>query len=642
MKLTLRKKLIMFLLLIGLIPAVTVGMLSLNQARTTIQQESFNKMVMFSDFTERLFEQFFDARINDIQQNATRNVIRTGLTALVNDNLNYNNEVWQQNINNFARFAEDSVARYGYAAVHLTLANGDVIFTTNPAYEGLNIAHRGYFQNAMRNQLAWSEYDYSDIINSNYIAVAHPVYALGSNEIIGVVSGVVFGSTIQDMLHDNVHLIGETADVYLINAEGLLLTNTLRGEFANNAALNRTIDTEIVSMAAPLIKGGNTGEYAQGEYFDYVGEPVIGEVTVVRLGNDLVGLVVEIDQAEAYAAVNTIQTFLLTVLAITVLLILLVGYLIANSITRPIIKVQEVLGKVGENDLRVRVEVKSSDEVGMMAADLNKTIDNLNNSLNKVKQATDNVQYGSNEIAAGNQDLSQRTEEQASALEEIASTVEEIVSSMEASSSNANEANLLSKRTLETVQNGEEVVNSLQQSMTEITRGSREIFEIISKVNDIAFQTNLLALNAAVEAARAGEQGRGFAVVAAEVRNLAGRSAEAAKEIEKLIKASIDRVDRGNQQMEETQKVLNNIVENTHKTTDVVGEITASLREQTLSASDIRRAIDELNQVTQQNASLVEEIASSSENMSSESLELTGLVAQFKLNTDINEDNLKA
>ncbi len=639
MKLTLRKKLIMFLLLIGLIPAVTVGMLSLNQARTTIQQEAFNKMVMFSDFTERLFEQFFDARINDIQQNATRNVIRTGLTALVNDNLNFNNEVWQQNINNFSRFAEDSVDRYGYAAVHLTLANGDVIFTTNPAYEGLNIAHRGYFQNAMRNQLAWSEYEYSDIINSNYIAVAHPVYALGSNEIIGVVSGIVYGSTIQDMLHDNVHLIGETADVYLINAEGLLLTNTLRGEFANNAALNRTIDTEIVSMAAPLIKGGITGEYAQGEYFDYVGEPVIGEVTVVRLGNDFVGLVVEIDQAEAYAAVNTIQTFLLTVLGITVLLILLVGYLIANSITRPIIKVQEVLGKVGENDLRVRVEVKSSDEVGMMAADLNRTIDNLNNSLNKVKQATENVQHGSNEIAAGNQDLSQRTEEQASALEEIASTVEEIVSSMEASSVNANEANLLSKRTLETVQNGEGVVNSLQQSMTEITRGSREIFEIISKVNDIAFQTNLLALNAAVEAARAGEQGRGFAVVAAEVRNLAGRSAEAAKEIEKLIKASIDRVDRGNQQMEETQKVLHNIVENTHKTTDVVGEITASLREQTLSASDIRRAIDELNQVTQQNASLVEEIASSSENMSSESLELTNLVARFKLNTDIDGDN---
>ncbi|MGF7186221.1 methyl-accepting chemotaxis protein [Desulfitispora alkaliphila] len=577
-----------------------------------------------------------------MQQLAARNVLRNGLTALVNDNLNFNNEVWVGNINNFASFAQNSIESYDYTAVHLTLANGDVIFTTNPAYEDLNISHRGYFQNAMSNQLAWSEYEYSDIINTNYIAVAQPVYAVGSNEIIGIVSVVVDDMTIQNMLHENAYLIGETADVYLVDEEGLLLTNTLRGEHTNNAALNQSIDSEATRMAASLIQSGNIGAYDYGEYNDYGGEPVIGEVRAVGLGEEIVGLVIEIDQTEAYAAVSRIQAFMLIVLAVATPLIATIGYTIANSIARPIIKIQEVLGKVGQNDLRVKADIKSNDEVGMMATDLNVTIENLNKSLNQVKMATNNVQYGTEEIATGNQDLSQRTEEQASSLEEIASTIEEITSSMDMSSANATEADNLSQRTLETVQQGEEVVGNLKESMIEITNGSKEISEIISTVNDIAFQTNLLALNAAVEAARAGEQGRGFAVVAAEVRNLAGRSADAAKEIETLIKASIDRVDRGNQEMDDTQKVLNAIVENTRKTTDVVGEIAASLREQTTSAADIRIAIDELNQATQQNASLVEEIASASENMSSEAIDLNELVSRFKLNPDTESSTLSA
>ena len=237
----------------------------------------------------------------------------------------------------------------------------------------------------------------------------------------------------------------------------------------------------------------------------------------------------------------------------------------------------------------------------------------------------------SKEISSGNQDLAQRTQEQASSIEHITTNVEEMTSAIESNSANANQADSLSKSNMDSVKRGEEVVKELQGAMEEITQGSHEIQEIISKVNDISFQTNLLALNAAVEAARAGEQGRGFAVVAAEVRNLAGRSAESAKEIEKLIKDSISRVERGNELMNDTESALQEIVDNNQRISDVIGEISASLGEQSTAASDINSAIEEINEVTQQNAALVEEVSSASENMTSEAEEMSEMVRQYKL-----------
>lgn len=631
---TIRMKLITFLMLIGLIPAIVVGILSLNQATKAVEDEAFAKLEMFSNFMGDTFTAFFDDRLDDVNQLAARNVLREGMQFYRDDANNPFNADYLYQLNRFAVFAEESAAKYGYTAVHLENAAGDVLYTTNPAYNGLNIAHRGYFQAAVKQVVEWSEYEYSDIINTNYIAVASPVTSPVDGTVIGVVSVVIGEDTIQHILQADTGIIGETADVYLVDQSGLLLTNTMKNGYSTDAALKQTVSSKLISEASKSIANKNIGTSVHGEYKDYLGVDVIGQIEVVHFGENAVGLAVEVDQSEAFKNVDVIKNFLLIVLAISAIITAIVGFFIANSLARPIQRVQGILEQVGNNDLTVRADVDSSDEIGQMANDLNITLDQLNESLSSVKQAVENVSHGSEEIAAGNQDLSQRTEEQAASLEQISATIEEITSSMEASSSNANEADNLSQRTLATVRQGEEVVAHLQASMEDITRGSGEIAEIISTVNDIAFQTNLLALNAAVEAARAGEQGRGFAVVASEVRNLAGRSAEAAKEIEALIKESIAQVDRGNQQMGETQRVLADIVENTQRTTDIVGEISASLGEQNIAASDIRKAIEELNQVTQQNASLVEEIASSSENMSGEAIELARLVSVFHLNDD--------
>lgn len=319
---------------------------------------------------------------------------------------------------------------------------------------------------------------------------------------------------------------------------------------------------------------------------------------------------------------------------ILIIVSLLISYVFVRTFINPIKTLVQKIKSLAEQggDLTQRMEVKSKDEIGELSTWFNLFMDKLHDIISQVKQSSNLVATAANETSMGNQDLSQRTEEQASSLEEISSTIEEVTASLHNSTESANDADSNSKATLQIVVKGEEVVNELYVAMQEITKGSHEIAEIIAKVNDIAFQTNLLALNAAVEAARAGEQGRGFAVVAAEVRNLAGRTAESAKEVEGLIKESISKVERGNELMEQTATVLSDIVTNTQKTTEVITEIASTTREQSAAAGDIKTAVEQLNQVTQQNASLVEEIAGSSETVSNEAEELSALVGKFKVN----------
>ncbi len=356
-----------------------------------------------------------------------------------------------------------------------------------------------------------------------------------------------------------------------------------------------------------------------------------------KVANDFIALNEKASQNEIVVVeqkASTSQNVSLIISVVAAIVAIGIGLYISASISKPVIQVANMLKDMAESggDLTKRIAVTVKDEVGDLAHWFNAFLDNLHDIMAQVKQSSETVSAAANETSLGNQDLSQRTEEQASSLEEISSTIEEISASLQKSSENSGDADKISRTTLNTVRSSEQVVNEMQAAMEEITKGSHAIAEIIAKVNDIAFQTNLLALNTAVEAARAGEQGRGFAVVAAEVRNLAGRTAESAKEIEGLIKDSINRVDKGNQLMDGVSKVLGDVVTNTEHATEVIMEIAASMKEQSAAAEDIRVAVEQLNQVTQQNASLVEEIAGSSESVSNEAEDLSSLVGKFKLN----------
>ena len=631
-KLSVKVKLIALFLLVGLVPMGVIGLLSYNRAQGEIENEAYMKLALYADIADAQLEDYFAEREGDAVVLANTRDVYQGLNILQEAEGDITDSRWLQRLDILEGLASTVAQEYGYSDFFITNTEGVAVFAISDDIWYADLSGRDYVQGSLSGNVTWSELFYSNVIHANCMVVSAPVRSNGrSGEVIGTVNLLFDQQMINDIVHAGINEVGESGDAYLINADGLLLTETRLGEYRQDAALQQSIRTEAVALLSGPIRDGRWDFEAQEIYPSYLGSPVLGALEITRLGDQPAGLVVEIDQAEAFAGVTALRNMIIPIIGGAAVIVAVIAYFVAMTIVRPVQKVSDLTKVLATGDFTARADIKSRDEIGQMAVNLNDTIESLSDTLRRVQLASDNVSHASTEISSGNQDLSQRTEEQASSLEEVSSTIQEMTASLETSSANASEADNLSNGTMQSVHQGEAVVKDMQEAMNEITRGSQEISEIISTVNDIAFQTNLLALNAAVEAARAGEQGRGFAVVAAEVRNLAGRSAESAKEIEKLIKDSITRVDRGNSLMTDTEKVLQEIVANTQKTSDVVGEIAASLQEQSTASGEIRNAIEELNQVTQQNASLVEEIASSSENMNSEAVELSQRVGFFKL-----------
>jgi len=301
-------------------------------------------------------------------------------------------------------------------------------------------------------------------------------------------------------------------------------------------------------------------------------------------------------------------------------------------------EVVRMLSALSKGDLTDRITNEYHGTFGQLKDDSNATVENLKEIISQVKEATDTINTASKEIAAGNTDLSQRTEEQASSLEETAASMEELTSTVKQNAENAKQANQLAKGASEIAVKGGEVVGQVVGTMSSINDSSRKIVDIISVIDGIAFQTNILALNAAVEAARAGEQGRGFAVVAAEVRNLAQRSAAAAKEIKTLIGDSVDKVEMGTKLVDEAGKTMEEIVNAVKRVTDIMSEISAASLEQSSGIEQVNQAITQMDEVTQQNAALVEEAAAAAESMEEQAQTLAQAVAIFKLDdTDTHQ-----
>lgn len=319
--------------------------------------------------------------------------------------------------------------------------------------------------------------------------------------------------------------------------------------------------------------------------------------------------------------------FMLLFVAITALVMYWVRHYIIDRIQQVIAYQAEI----AHGNLAIDIQARGDTEISQLMQGLRHMRDELANMVGAVRNGTSHIFTGVQEIAAGNNDLSSRTEEQASSLEETASSMEQISSTVKNNADSAREATELVQKASAIAVNGGEITRQMVSTMTEIAESSRKIGDITGVIDGIAFQTNILALNAAVEAARAGEQGRGFAVVAGEVRNLAQRSAQAAKEIKGLIEASVSRVEQGNQLVENVSQSMGDIVTSVNHISDTMLEISSASEEQSRGIAQIAQAINEMDKVTQQNAALVEQSAAAAGALEEQADRLTQTVAQFKI-----------
>ena len=329
---------------------------------------------------------------------------------------------------------------------------------------------------------------------------------------------------------------------------------------------------------------------------------------------------------------------LVGVLALVAAAIILVWFGIRRTLIVPLNRLIGSIKHIANGDLARSIDVNGTNEMGQLAASLKHMQGELVRTVGNVRQGANAIYSGASEISAGNNDLSSRTEQQSASLEETAASMEQLTATVKQNAENARQASHLALSASETAQRGGKVVANVVQTMHEIAGSSQKIADITSVIDGIAFQTNILALNAAVEAARAGEQGRGFAVVAGEVRNLAQRSAQAAKEIKGLIEDSVNRVDIGSTLVESAGETMGDIVSAVTRVTDIMGEIASASDEQSRGIDQVGQAVSEMDRVTQQNAALVEESASAAAALEEQASMLTQAVSVFRIQQDFKED----
>jgi methyl-accepting chemotaxis protein len=434
-----------------------------------------------------------------------------------------------------------------------------------------------------------------------------------------------YGAIIQDLIKEG--------DKIEESFQKTILTDKGREDYKKFKAANEHYDKD-VDKILELVKEGNRKEAEALMRGDALKSNLEVQQTLEELQVSKLKLAKDTSDANT-ALANASSTLMMIIIGVSIAAGIGIGVIMTRGITRPLNKFGEVLGAVADGDLSTHSDLTSKDELGIMSGQLNATISKLREAMLQVQESALAISSASGEISMGNQDLSRRTEEQAASLEETASSLEQITSNVNQTADNARAANTESAKARQIAQDGGTAVTQVIAAMEAINQSSAKINEIIGVVDEIAFQTNLLALNAAVEAARAGEQGRGFAVVAAEVRNLAKRSADAAKEIKGLIRESVAKSTDGNKVAAHAGETIQEVVANVQRVTSLVSDIANATQEQSTGLNEINKAVVSMDEVTQQNAALVEEAAAAAESLDSQAHALNEIVSQFKTGVEV-------
>ncbi|MCB9581677.1 MAG: HAMP domain-containing protein [Polyangiaceae bacterium] len=627
-------KLIVLFVLVGVLPMTVGAYLNYRSTAQALEDASRSKLEATLTQKKGQIESWFGERRADITVLASFPEVRDAAEQyeLAFDDGGPQGARYQAVQQKFDPLLRGIKEGYGYYDLFLISPSGTVHYTVaHEADFGSDLVKGSYkdtalakvFRRARSGEVALSDFEsYAPSNGDPASFIAAPVKR--GNEVVAVLALQMPLGTIDDIMQERTGL-GETGETYLVGSDFKMRSDS---RFSKKSTV---LEQEVRTQGTEAALGGKAGV---GKIADYRGVPVWSAYAPLDVHGLSWAILAEIDQEEAEGPLVGIKQRMAIALVIIAFLVAAVGYVFSRTITRPVEKLRALLDKVARGDLSERPDIDSKDEVGQMAVSISQMVDNVAEMLESIQASSRTLATSSQEIAANSQDLSNRTQEQAAALEETSSTIEELSATIKGNADRAERANAMATKTAGLAQGGGSVVRNAARAMEEVTTTSKQVAEIVGMVDEIAFQTNLLALNAAVEAARAGEQGKGFAVVAQEVRTLAGRSADAAKEINALIKNSIAKIDDTSRFVSDSGRTLEGIIEAVRAVESVVSEISLASREQADAIQQVNVAVTQMDQVVQQNAALVEESSASAENLAREAGDLRQLTTAFKLRTD--------
>ncbi|APA70538.1 methyl-accepting chemotaxis protein [Janthinobacterium sp. 1_2014MBL_MicDiv] len=593
---------------------------------------SFLSVRMSSDYVrERVVSQELPAQVGEIRNDVLRQISQPLSVVQTMANDVYLQD-WEDaglpdsGIATFQRYAKAVKEKNKAASINWASASTGKYFTTDGLLRTLdkNQAADQWFYGLLAGDKAYT-LDIDKAENSNDLMLylnARGQTAGGKQIAAGLGLSI---NALADTIRG--YKIGQTGYVYLARANGVLLVHRDTA-LADGKHQLKDLPGFDDALSKTLLTGN---KYAYATYAAPAGRQFIAASFVPELN---LYVLAEVPEAEVLG--NVTRSALIAALVAGLVgggIALAIIYAISRAIAAPVARAADMLGEIasGNGDLSRRMLVESEDEVGALASAFNRFVASLNVTIREVRDSTGAIASASSQIASGNLDLSARTEAQASSLEETAAAMEELTSTVKQNADNARQANQLVVSASSHAVKGGEVVGQVVQTMGAITESSRKIADIIGVIDGIAFQTNILALNAAVEAARAGELGRGFAVVATEVRNLAQRSAAAAREIKDLIVDSGSKVEAGSKLVDSAGATMQDIVVSVQRVADLMGEIASASQEQSQGIAQVNATVTQMDDATQQNAALVEEAAAAAQSLQDQAGRLAQVVSVFKL-----------
>jgi Methyl-accepting chemotaxis protein len=584
--LKLKMKLISIMLALGLIPLMILGFYAVNVAQNEIHQITNSKLTVYGTQKRQSFENWIQKSAAELKVLATSQELYKSLNNLKLMSWKTDSPGGNQQLGIINTYLTNSALQMGLPGITLINEKGMIIYSTQGSDIGKDQSQMSYFIGAKQGAISISNIYYSDSLNDAVVNVAVPVLAAGSRgEVIGVLAMTAQSADINKLLDSGIEDIGVTGNIYLIDSSAMLITTP---KFGNLMPFKDKIATYAAKILTSKLAAGEASFETASEYKNYRGDSVIGYYGIIHMGQNLAGIIVEVESSEVLGAIGRLRNWILLFCLISMIVIIGVSWNFAHSVSKPI-----------------------------------------THSINGLNDSTDQLAATAKQLSASSQQLSQGSAEQATSIEETSSTLEESASMIQQNSINIQEAVQLSGDTKQAAEKGNYEMDEMMKSMNEIKKSSDQIAKIIKVIDDIAFQTNILALNAAIEAARAGEAGMGFAVVAEEVRNLAQRSAQAAKDTTAMIELNIELSGKGVSITERVREALNEITAQAKKVSELMAEISVASQEQSQGIEEVNKAIAQMEKVIQQNAANAEENASSSENLSDQAQILREIVQQL-------------